>query len=152
VSSTRPEPRTPADGPAGGVPDAPDAPDTPDAVPATTVGQAEPGAAATAPPAGDQVQDDAQDDAAQDDVVLVDPARVRRAPRYRAFFTLGAVVGVIVGVVLGVWFTGIGTEQGSGLLKPGVYVSVVVLGSVTFFVLLAGALAVLADRRSLRRR
>jgi hypothetical protein len=144
VSSTRPEPRTPADGPAG---DVPDAPDTPDAVHATTVGPAEPGAAATAPPAGDQVQDDAQDD-----VVLVDPARVRRAPRYRAFFTLGAVVGVIVGVVLGVWFTGIGTEQGSGLLKPGVYVSVVVLGSVTFFVLLAGALAVLADRRSLRRR
>jgi hypothetical protein len=144
VSSTRPEPRTPADGPAGGVPDAPD---TPDAVHATTVGPAEPGAAATARPAGDQVQDDAQDD-----VVLVDPARVRRAPRYRAFFTLGAVVGVIVGVVLGVWFTGIGTEQGSGLLKPGVYVSVVVLGSVTFFVLLAGALAVLADRRSLRRR
>ncbi|ANC31564.1 hypothetical protein [Isoptericola dokdonensis] len=149
MSSTRPEPRTPADGPAGGVPDAPD---TPDAVPATTVGPAEPGparsgAAATARPAGDQVQDDAQDD-----VVLVDPARVRRAPRYRAFFTLGAVVGVIVGVVLGVWFTGIGTEQGSGLLKPGVYVSVVVLGSVTFFVLLAGALAVLADRRSLRRR
>jgi hypothetical protein len=144
VSSIRPEPRTPADGPAGGVPDAPD---TPDAVPAATAAPAEPGAAATARPAGDQVQNDAQDD-----VVLVDPARVRRAPRYRAFFTLGAVVGVIVGVVLGVWFTGIGTEQGSGLLKPGVYVSVVVLGSVTFFVLLAGALAVLADRRSLRRR
>ncbi|PFG41845.1 hypothetical protein ATJ88_0489 [Isoptericola jiangsuensis] len=88
----------------------------------------------------------------EDDVLLVDPAKVRRAPRYKAFFTTGAVVGVIVGVALGAWFTGVATQEGVGLLKPGVYVSVVVLGSTTFFVLLAGALAVLADRRSLRRR
>lgn len=87
-----------------------------------------------------------------DEHVLVDPARIRRAPRYRGFFTVGAVVGVVVGVVLGVWLSGIASEEGPLLLKPGVFVSVIVLGTTAFFVLLAGALAVLADRRSLRRR
>lgn len=84
--------------------------------------------------------------------LLVDPTRVRRAPRYRGFFTVGAVVGVVVGVVLGVWLSGIATDSGPLLLKPGVFVSVIVLGTTTFFVLLAGGLAILADRRSLRRR
>lgn len=87
-----------------------------------------------------------------DEHVLVDPARIRRAPRYRGFFTVGAVVGVVVGVVLGVWLSGIASEEGPLLLKSGVFVSVIVLGTTAFFVLLAGALAVLADRRSLRRR
>lgn len=87
-----------------------------------------------------------------DEHLLVDPARVRRAPRYRAFFTVGAVVGVVVGTVLGVWLSGIATDEGAFLLKPGVFVSVIVLSTTTLFVLVAGALAVLADRRSLRRR
>ncbi|WP_407319313.1 histidine kinase [Isoptericola halotolerans] len=87
-----------------------------------------------------------------DEHLLVDPARVRRAPRYRAFFTVGAVVGVVLGTVLGVWLTGIATDDGALLLKPGVFVSVIVLSTTTLGVLVAGALAVLADRRSLRRR
>ncbi|WP_277207795.1 histidine kinase [Isoptericola croceus] len=87
-----------------------------------------------------------------DEHLLVDPTRVRRAPRYRGFFSVGAVVGIVVGVVLGVWLSGIATDAGSSLLKPGVFVSVIVLGTTAFFVLLAGAVALLADRRSLRRR
>ncbi|MEG3616224.1 histidine kinase [Isoptericola haloaureus] len=90
--------------------------------------------------------------AADDEHLLVDPARVRRAPRYRAFFTVGAVVGLVVGLVVGTWLTGIAADDEVLLLKPGVFVSVVTLATTTFFVLLAGGLAILADRRSLRRR
>jgi len=85
-----------------------------------------------------------------DEHLLVDPARVRRAPRLRAFFTVGAVVGVVVGVALGVWLNAIAVAEDIPMLKPGVFVSVVVLGVTTFFVLLAGAIAVWADRRSVR--
>lgn len=84
--------------------------------------------------------------------VLIDPARVRRAPKLRAFFTVGAVVGVVVGVVLGTWLANLAIAEDIVLLKPGVFVTVVVLGTTSFFVLLAGALAVWADRRSLRKR
>ncbi|MCK0118244.1 hypothetical protein BCE75_102137 [Isoptericola sp. CG 20/1183] len=108
-----------------------------------------------AQPAEQPVEQPAEESAEQpapDDHLLVDPARVRRAPRYRGFFTVGAVVGVVVGVVLGMWLTDVAGDEGALLLKPGVFVSVVVLGTTTFFVLLAGGLAALADRRSLRRR
>ncbi|WP_402462829.1 hypothetical protein [Isoptericola aurantiacus] len=84
--------------------------------------------------------------------LLVDPTRVRRAPKLRAFFTVGAVVGVVAGLWLGSWLSGIASQDGPVLLKPGVFVSVITLGTTTLTVLLAGALAVWADRRSLRRR
>lgn len=93
-----------------------------------------------------------------DDVELaavVDPARVRRAPRYKAFFWVGAVVGIVLGAVLGFWLVGQddpATGEPVPLLKPGVYISVTILGTTMVTVLLAGLLAVLADRRSLRRR
>ncbi|WP_418275095.1 hypothetical protein ACNHYB_09490 [Isoptericola jiangsuensis] len=86
-----------------------------------------------------------------DEHLLVDPSRVRRAPRYRGFFTVGAVVGVLVGVLGGTWLVDLSVANDVAMLKPGVYVSVVTLGTTTFFVLLAGALAIWADRRSVRK-
>ncbi|WP_265520265.1 hypothetical protein [Oerskovia flava] len=80
----------------------------------------------------------------------VDPATVRRAPRYRAFFWTGAIAGIVLGSVLAAVL--LSNPQASGLLKPGVYFTVTVLGTTMVTVLLAGLWAVLADRRSLRRR
>ncbi|MDO8143428.1 MULTISPECIES: hypothetical protein [Isoptericola] len=113
--------------------------DTPDAVEETRPDQGVTSGGAVA-------DDDAEDH------LLVDPTRVRRAPRYRAFFTVGAIVGLVVGVVAGTWLTSVAVDEEILLLKPGVFVSVFTLGTTTLFVLLAGGLAVLADRRSLRRR
>lgn len=88
------------------------------------------------------------DEVELDDVV--DPATVRRAPRYKAFFWTGAIAGIVLGLVLGAIV--LSTPAAGGLLKPGVYLTVTVLGTTTFTVLLAGFLAILADRRSLRGR
>jgi hypothetical protein len=126
VSSTQPE--TPADAPENPAETPADAPVAP-----------------TGAPAADAA------DASSEEHLLVDPTRVRRAPRYRAFFTVGAVVGVVVGVLVGTWLTDQAFEQDVVLLKPGVFVSVVTLGTTTLFVLLAGALAIWADRRSLKK-
>ena len=80
---------------------------------------------------------------------VVDPTTVRRAPRYKAFFLTGALVGIVLGLVVGiVWW---GSPESRGVLKPGVYLTVVVLGTTTLTTLVAGALAIWADRRSLRR-
>ncbi|RXR25637.1 hypothetical protein EQW78_12400 [Oerskovia turbata] len=80
---------------------------------------------------------------------VVDPTTIRRAPRYKAFFMTGALVGVVLGLCLGiVW---LGSPESLGVLKPGVYLTVVVLGTTTLTTLVAGALAIWADRRSLRR-
>jgi hypothetical protein len=86
--------------------------------------------------------------------VLVDPARVRRAPRYGAFLTVGAVVGLVAGLWLGTWLVG-EVDPGRGdlpVLKPGVLVMVIAAATTTLAALLAGLLAVVADRRSLRGR
>ncbi|MFF3063847.1 hypothetical protein ACFVQ3_04755 [Oerskovia sp. NPDC057915] len=80
---------------------------------------------------------------------VVDPATIRRAPRYKAFFTTGALVGVVLGLCLGI--TWLGSPESLGVLKPGVYLTVVVLGTTTLTTLVAGALAIWADKRSLRR-
>jgi hypothetical protein len=86
--------------------------------------------------------------------LLVDPARVRRAPRYRAFFTIGALVGIVGGLIFGVWLaSNVDPSRGDiPLQKPGVYITVIVASSTTVTLLVAGLLAILADRRSLRRR
>ncbi|MCA5892100.1 hypothetical protein LEP48_01880 [Isoptericola sp. NEAU-Y5] len=127
-----PEPAPQAD--ASGEPPAPSTPSTPSAP-------------STAP--GASVPEDEQDLA-----LLVDPERVRRAPRYPAFFTVGAIVGIVAGLWFGTWLAGnVDPSQGDApLLKPGVFVTVITLGTTTLAVLLAGLAALVADRRSLRRR
>ena len=87
----------------------------------------------------------------QDVTLLVDPARVRRAPRYPVFLWMGALVGVVAGLGFATWLVGV-TGAGASLMKPGVYVTVVVLASTALCMGAAGLIAVLADRRSLRRR
>lgn len=87
-----------------------------------------------------------------EDHLLIDPTRVRRAPRYPAFLTLGAIIGIVGGLWFGQFLVGVGpTSAGGALLKPGVFVSVIVLATTTFTMLLAGLVAVLLDRRSIRR-
>lgn len=95
---------------------------------------------------------DANDGVRGDEVEIesvIDPATIRRAPRYKAFFTTGALVGIVVGLCIGI--TWLGSPASSGVLKPGVYLTVVVLGTTTLTTLVAGALAIWADKRSLRR-
>ncbi|PZR53544.1 hypothetical protein DNL40_08600 [Xylanimonas oleitrophica] len=84
---------------------------------------------------------------------VVDPGTVRRAPRYKAFFWIGALLGVAIGLGLGLYlvFTH-DPSQGVPLFKPGVYVTVVVLATTTVTTLLAGLVAVLLDRRSVKGR
>jgi hypothetical protein len=104
-----------------------------------------------------QVADEQSDETTGDtpeEHLLVDPGRVRRAPRYGAFFTVGAVVGVVAGMWLGLWLVDqvAASSGGPPVLKPGVFVTVVLLATTTVTVILAGLAAVLADRRSIRRR
>ncbi|GAB3158954.1 hypothetical protein GCM10027059_04500 [Myceligenerans halotolerans] len=80
---------------------------------------------------------------------VVDPGDVRRAPRYGRFLMAGAILGIAIGLGLGYYV--IGTPEAQGMLKPGVYVAVTVAFTATFTTLVAGLLAVLADRRSVRR-
>jgi hypothetical protein len=85
---------------------------------------------------------------------VVDPTTVRRAPRYRAFFWLGGVLGVVLGAAFGLYLVTSTdpADVGGPLQKPGVYVTVIVLATTMVTELLAGLVAVLLDRRSLRRR
>ena len=72
------------------------------------------------------------------------PARLRRAPRYRAFFWCGALVGIVLGIVLGL------TVSEPGMINRWVYVLVTIFGTTLVTTLVAGLIAVLADRRSVR--
>jgi len=81
---------------------------------------------------------------------VVDPATVRRAPRYRAFFWTGAIVGLVLGLVLSLYL--VGSPSGASLMKPGVYVTVLTAGVTLGTTLIALLVAVIADRRSLRHR
>lgn len=86
------------------------------------------------------------------------PATVRRAPRYRAFLVAGALVGAVVGVVVA-----FATAAGSGLTgddggvlpflggQNGVR-AVLALSGALVGLLAGGVAALLADRRSTRRR
>lgn len=73
------------------------------------------------------------------------PATVRRAPRYKAFFWVGALVGIAIGVWFGLWVSP------DAMINRWIYVLVTVFGTTMVTVLVAGLLAVAADRRSVRR-
>lgn len=143
-STPTPDVNATPDGPVSAAP-----PETGAAAPATPVPPTTPAAADTA----STEPGDANDGGIRGDEVeiesMIDPTTIRRAPRYKAFFTTGAVVGIVVGLCLGI--TWLGSPESRGVLKPGVYLTVVVLGTTTLTTLVAGALAIWADKRSLRR-
>ncbi|WP_336706685.1 hypothetical protein [Oerskovia sp. USHLN155] len=140
-STPTPDVNATSDGP---VPAA--SPETGAAVPAPLTTPAAAGSASADP-------GDANDGGVRGDEVeiesMIDPTTIRRAPRYKAFFTTGALVGVVLGLCIGI--TWLGSPESRGVLKPGVYLTVVVLGTTTLTTLVAGALAIWADKRSLRR-
>ncbi|GIG40313.1 histidine kinase [Cellulomonas phragmiteti] len=86
------------------------------------------------------------------------PAAVRRAPRYGAFMVAGALVGMVVGLVVVLATSGSSgvTGDDGGVLpflggQNGVrWVLAVALGTLGVFA--GGAVALVADRRSTRRR
>lgn len=133
------------------------APVTPDAAPRPSA----PADGPSAEPSSEHPSDDAgQDDAPipvhaaeelQDVTLLVDPERVRRAPKYPVFLWVGALVGAVVGLIFSTWLIDV-TGASETLMKPGVYVSVTVLGGIALGLGVAGLIAVISDRRSLRRR
>ena len=90
-----------------------------------------------------------------DDVELrqvLDPGAVRRAPRYRAFFAVGALTGVVLGLGLGLYLLGTyDPARDQPLSKPGVWLTVTIVATATATTLLAGLLATALDRRSIRR-
>lgn len=73
------------------------------------------------------------------------PATVRRAPRYTAFFWTGALVGIALGIPFGL---GLSYD---GMVNRWIYVVVTVLGTTLVTVLVAGALAALVDKRGAAR-
>lgn len=103
----------------------------------------------TAPATADATQvDAAADPVGNDDLADLEssarPARLRRAPRYRAFFWTGALVGIALGIALGVWISE------PGMINRWIYVLVIVFSTTLVTTLVAGLLAVRADRRSTR--
>lgn len=133
--------------PDGAAPDPSDAPASPVAGPATGAETVAPettatggGEAATSGPAADEVE--------VEDVV--DPATVRRAPRYGRFFAVGIVLGAVLGLGLGgAWLQSPAAEP---VFKPGVYFTVILVTCAALGAGVAGLWAVVADRRSLRGR
>ncbi|GAA4707136.1 hypothetical protein APR04_003756 [Promicromonospora umidemergens] len=95
-----------------------------------------------------QTSSDSSDDVEVRDVI--DPASVRRAPRYKAFFWTGALVGIVLGLALSLYL--VSSPSGAAMMKPGVYVTVLTAFVTMVTTLLAGLFAVIADRRSLRGR
>ncbi|MFD6137052.1 hypothetical protein [Isoptericola sp. NPDC060257] len=145
MSSSTPDQDTPA--PDGTAPDA-----TPHAreVPAETAESAA-GTDATPDGASDEASDEVEEP--QDVTLLVDPERVRRAPKYPVFLWMGALVGGVVGLIFSTWLIdSADPEVAAALLKPGVYVSVTILGGIALGLGVGGLVAVISDRRSLRRR
>ncbi|KZM79680.1 hypothetical protein A0J59_07815 [Cellulosimicrobium sp. I38E] len=81
---------------------------------------------------------------------VVDPATVRRAPRYGRFFAVGIVLGAVLGLgVGGAWLQ---SEVSEPVFKPGVYFTVILVTCAALGAAVAGLWAVVADRRSLRGR
>ncbi|MFE5338012.1 hypothetical protein ACFQ8E_19035 [Isoptericola sp. NPDC056573] len=129
--------------------DAP-APDgaTPDGTPPDREAAAEQTAPSEAGSTTDAVDDVEQP---QDVTLLVDPDRVRRAPKYPVFLWIGALVGGVVGLIFSTWLID-ATDSAGVLMKPGVYVSVMIFGGIALGLGVGGLIAVISDRRSLRRR
>lgn len=118
-------------------------------VPVTGPGRVEPGTPTR--PAADPVPSEAEL------AEVAEPARVRRAPRIGAFIVAGALVGALLGLV-----AALVAGPDSGLVADGTaFIGLLEgQGSARFFSALIGAivggfagagLALLADRRSLRR-
>ena len=83
---------------------------------------------------------------------LVDPASVRRAPRYKGFMVAGGIVGFVVGLALGLYLLATyDPSRDQYMDKPGVWLTVTIIGTTTLALLLAGLLATVIDRRSLKR-
>lgn len=81
---------------------------------------------------------------------VVDPATVRRAPRYGRFFAVGIVLGAVLGLGIGgAWLQSPAAEP---VFKPGVYFTVILVTCAALGAGVAGLWAVIADRRSLRGR
>lgn len=100
----------------------------------------------TTPPSPSSEPDDAMSPAEMNEIAAqAVPAKVRRAPKYKSFFLVGALVGIIGGVWFGLWLSS------DDMINRWIYVTVIVLGTTLVTVLLAGAAAVWADRRSTRR-
>ncbi|MFE5310032.1 hypothetical protein [Isoptericola sp. NPDC056605] len=131
--------------------DAP-APDgaTPDGTPPDREAAAEQTAPSEAGSTTDAVDDVEQP---QDVTLLVDPDRVRRAPKYPVFLWMGALVGGVVGLIFSTWLLDAADPVDvAALMKPGVYVSVMIFGGIAVGLGVGGLIAVISDRRSLRRR
>ncbi|MEU2199984.1 hypothetical protein [Isoptericola sp. NPDC019482] len=133
MNSSTPDQDAPA--PDGATPHAPEAP-------AETV---EPAVGGTSDTRTDDVEEP------QDVTLLVDPERVRRAPKYPVFLWVGALVGAVVGLIFSTWLID-ASGASESLMKPGVYVSVMILGGIAVGLGVGGLIAVVSDRRSLRRR
>ena len=97
-----------------------------------------------------QAPSDSSDDVDVEVRDVIDPATVRRAPRYKAFFWTGALVGIVIGLALSLYL--VNSPSGAAMMKPGVYITVLTAFVTMVTTLLAGLFAVIADRRSLRGR
>lgn len=124
---------------------------------ATTPGSTAPAAttpaaaAAVTAPTGMPVPD-------EDELLRVaEPASVRRAPKFGAFVTAGVLLGALLGFVVAL-VTGSSVEQDGGpgfisfLDGQGSARLLVALAGATLGALVAGIAAIVADRRSVRRR
>jgi hypothetical protein len=162
LSTGRPEDEHEPEGALGGSPEQSE-PDTASPTAGTGTGtdaQPEPARAdAPAQPAPADAPPTARHDPTEAELVAVaEPARVRRAPKVGAFITVGVLLGALVGLV-----AALVAGPGSPIEADGTaFISVLEgQGSVRFLMALSGGvvgalvgglLAVLADRRSVRRR
>ena len=120
-------------------------PSTPDEVSATPQGAATPADDPHDAPVAIPAEGPLTDEQIAAIAASAQPATIRRAPRYRAFFWTGALLGIVLGVALGLWVSS------ENLVNRWIYVLVTTLGTTLVTVLLAGACAVWVDRRGAAR-
>lgn len=70
---------------------------------------------------------------------------VRKAPRISAFFWTGALVGIVLGLILGVILTQVGSTN------RWIEITVTVAFTTMVTVMIAGALVILLDRKSIKK-
>ncbi|GEA87848.1 histidine kinase [Cellulomonas cellasea] len=88
---------------------------------------------------------------------VAEPATVRRAPKFGAFVTAGVLLGAVLGFVVAlITGTAVEGDGGTGFISfldgQGSARLLVALAGATLGALVAGLAAVVADRRSVRRR